>query len=138
MGKIILDQEALGLSSIFERISRARVTDCFKDEDTIYFIISQGFMGKALGKGAINVKKMQQKYNKKIKLVEHSDDVVKFIRNFIAPLKVESIIQDGDVIEIKDSSKKTKSLLIGRGGKNLDLLKRAVNRFFPVEITIAK
>ncbi len=37
----------------------------------------------------------------------------------------------GDVI-IRDDNKKTKSLLIGREGRNLKLLNRAVRRFFSV------
>ena len=36
------------LSSLMERIARVRVKDCFKDNETIYFVVATGEMGKAL------------------------------------------------------------------------------------------
>jgi len=117
-----------------EKITRARVKDCFKGEDneTVYFIIEMGQLGKALGKGAVNIKKIQDQINKKIRLIEYHPEVIAFVKNVIYPLKVEEIVQeDGDIL-IKDNNKKTKSLLIGRDGKNLRLTNRAVKRFFSV------
>lgn len=136
MNKVILDQEAFGLSSLMEKIARVRVKDCFKDEEIIYFVVAPGELGKAIGKGAINIKRAQEEFGKRIKIIEYNDEVVRFIKNIIYPAKVEEIIEENSVIFIKDSSKKTKSLLIGRGGKNLKLINRAVKRFFNKEVKV--
>ncbi|MEK6969550.1 MAG: NusA-like transcription termination signal-binding factor [Nanoarchaeota archaeon] len=136
MNKVILDQEAFGLSSLMEKIARVRVKDCFKDEEIIYFVVAPGELGKAIGKGAINIKRAQEEFGKRIKLIEYNDEVVRFIKNIIYPAKVEEIIEENNIIFIKDSSKKTKSLLIGRGGKNLKLINRAVKRFFNKEVKV--
>jgi len=136
MTRLKLDPDSIGLSSLMERITRARVKDCFKDEETVYFIVSQGEMGKALGKGGSNIKRVQQELGKKIKVIEFRDDVKDFIRNVIYPLKVEEIFEEDGVIIIRDSSKKTKSLLIGRQSRNLNMLTRAVKRFFNVNIRV--
>jgi len=136
LGKVILDQETLGLSLLFERLTRAKVVDCFQDAEVICFVVAQGEMGKALGKNATNLHRLQQEFGKHVKLMEHSSDLIEFVQNVIYPLKVEEIIPGEGTITLKDSNKKTKGLLIGRDGKNLLLTKRAVKRFFNVDVVI--
>ena len=136
MGRVILDQEALGLSMLFEKITRSRVVDCFQDKDMLCFVVAKGEIGKALGKGAINLKRAQQEFGKRIKLIEYDDDLVSYVKNVIYPLSVEEIIPGEQTVTLKDSNKKTKSLLIGRDGKNLQLIKRAVKRFFNVDVQV--
>jgi len=119
-----------------ERLTRARVKDCFKDEDTIYFVVAEGEMGKALGKGGVNIKRVQNELGRRIKVIEYADNLVDFVRNIILPLKVAEIIDQNGTVIIRDDKKKTKSLLIGRGRKNLTLIKRAVSRFFNVEVVV--
>jgi len=133
--RLKLDQEAIGLASLLERIAGVRVKDSFRDEEgeTVYFIVEEGQLGKAIGKDGVHVKRLQQELGKKVRLVEFHPDVVSFIKSAIAPLTAEEIVEEAGSVMIKDSSKKTKSLLIGRGGKNLKLLNRAVKRFFQVE-----
>jgi len=138
LARLKLDQDALGLSSLMEKITRVRVKDCFKDDDdeTIYFIVHRGEMGKALGKGGANIKKVQQVLDKKIRVIEYNDDLVAFVKNVIYPVEVEEINVDNNTVIIKDSRKKTKSLLIGRESRNLNIIKRAVRRFFNVEVKV--
>ena len=138
MGRLKLDLDTLGLGTIMERITRARVKDCFKEEDTIYFVVGSGELGKAVGKGGSNIKKAQEELGKKIKVIEFRNNVADFVRNVIYPLKVEQVIEEEGIVKIKERSKKTKSLLIGRGGKNLKLINRAVKRFFNVNEVIVE
>lgn len=133
--RLKLDSDALGLSSIVERVSRVQVKDCFKDEEgeTVYFVVGSGEIGKAIGKNGENIRRIQQELNKKVRLVEYAEEVGQFIRNFIYPAAVKEIVQMGNIVEVRDENRKTKSLLIGRDGKNIKLLNRAVKRFFSVE-----
>jgi len=136
MARLKLDPETIGFSTVMEQMTHARVVDCFKDDETIYFVVASGQMGKALGKGAVNIKTLQQKFNKKIKIIEYDDDVCKFVRNVAYPLKIEHVTLEENCVKIQDSSKKTKSLLIGRQSKNLNMLKRAISRFYSIDIKI--
>ena len=136
MVRVKLDQETLGLSTLMEKITQARVKDCFRDTDTLYFIVATGEMGKALGKGGINVKKMQEATGKRIRVIEFEEQIEHFVANVIYPLKVEEIIVEANSVVLKDSSRKTKSLLIGRESKNLQLINRAVQRFFNVDVKV--
>jgi transcription termination/antitermination protein NusA len=138
MGRLKLDADILGLGNVMERITRARVKDCFKDEDTVYFIVGAGELGKAVGKGGSNIKKVQQELGKKIKVIEYRNSLAGFVKNVIFPLKVEEIVEEEGKVKIKERNKKTKSLLIGREGKNLKLINRAVKRFFNINEVIVE
>ena len=120
-----------------ERITKAKVKDCFTDEEgSIFFVVAPGEIGKAIGKGASNIKRLQQELQRKIKIIEYNDNVVEFVKNIIYPLHVQSITEEQGVIIIKETNKKAKSLLIGRQGRNLKLIDRAVKRFFQNEIKV--
>ena len=69
-------------------------------------------------------------------IFEFDSDPCKFLRNLVHPLKLESVEVKGDDIIVKDSNRQTKSLLIGRGGKNLSYYKEVVSRYFPHEIKV--
>jgi N utilization substance protein A len=133
--RLKLDADMLGLSSIVERISHVQVKDCFKDEEgeTIYFVVGPGEIGKAIGKNGENIRRIQQELGKKVRMVGFAEEVEQFIRNFIHPLNVKEIVPVGSILEIRDDNRKTKSLLIGRDGRNIKLLNRAVKRFFNVD-----
>ena len=136
MNRVKLDSEVLGLSSLMERMTGTHVKDCFRGEDSIYFIVSPGELGKAIGKGGVTVKRVQEEFGKKIRVIEYNEDLTAFVRNVIYPLAVEEVVVDEKAVILKDNSKKTKSLLIGRGGKNLELINRAVKRFFSKEVKV--
>lgn len=136
MVRVKLDQETVGLSSVMEKLTGARVKDCFQDEDTIYFVVSPGDLGKAIGKGGMHIKRIQQELNKRVRVVEFRELAADFMRNIIYPLTVAEIREENEAIILNDSSKKTKSLLIGRNGKNLKFMNRAVQRFFNKEVKV--
>ena len=120
-----------------EKITRAKVKDCFTDEEgTIYFVVASGELGRAIGKGASNIKRLQQELQRKVRVIEYNENVVEFVKNIIYPLRIESIIEEQEAVVIKETNKKAKSLLIGRQGKNLKLINRAVKRFFPHQIKV--
>ena len=125
-----------GYSSLMEKVSRVRAKDCFKDGETIYFIVHPRMNGKALGKSGVNIKRIQTELDKKIKIIEFSPVVEEFVRKAIYPLKVEEVVKEENVVFLKDGNKKTKSLLIGRDGRNLQAINRAVKRFFDVEVKV--
>ncbi len=133
-----LDTDVLQLSMLIEKITHVKVKDCFADHNNtmLYVVVNPGQLGKAIGKGGLNIRKIQQVMNKRVRMIEYNDQVSSFVKNVIYPLKVESIIEDEKGILIKDSNKKTKSLLIGRGGGNLELINMAVKRFFNKEVRV--
>ncbi len=137
MTRLILDQEIMGLSLLMEKITRAKVKDCFKDEEgAVYFVVSKEDFGKAVGKGGSNIRRVQQELGKRVRVIEYSENALDFVRNIIFPLRTQDIVEGEGLLVIKESNKKAKSLLIGRQGRNLKLINRAVKRFFNYEVKV--
>ena len=136
MARFKLDQDVLGLSSALEKLAHVRVKDSFRENDMIFFIVSPGQLGKALGKGAQNIKKLETQFGKRVRVIEFRDCVEDFIKNVIYPVKVEKIIVEEGLVILNDSSNKVKGQLIGRDSKNLEVIKRAVKRFFDVDVKV--
>ncbi len=121
MGKIVFNQELMGVMKILSNLSRARVKDCFLEEDTYFIIVEQGDVGLIIGKGGMIIKKVKEALRKQVKVVEHNDDPVKMVRSLIHPIKVEDISLDGELVLVKGGDRKINGLIYGRDGKNLKL-----------------
>ncbi len=136
MARLKLDQESLGLSSLLEKEARVPVKDCFQNEQTLYVVVPAGLLGKALGKGGSNIRRLQDQLRRKIRMIEYNDNPAQFVRNVILPLTVREVNLEGQSLVIRDASISTKSMLIGRDGKNLKRLSRAVQRFFNLDVRV--
>lgn len=134
--KIKYDISLIGYMSLFERITGAKLKDCYIDKvlNCISFIVQPGQLGKAVGKKAVNVKTLKEKINKNIRMIEFNPDLLEFIRNMVAPLKVEKVEQNEEgIVFITGPDTQTKGLLIGRNAQNLRNLENNVRRYFKVK-----
>jgi len=130
--KIKYTKELLDTMGIFSAVTGARLKDCFEVDEITYFVVEPGQIGKAVGKAAVNVKKLQHKFNKKIKIIEFNPDLLKFMANVIFPFKVDSIDEADGVVSLKSQDRQTKALLIGRNAKNLKIMTDVVKRYFTI------
>lgn len=131
MSKIVFDNELLKVMSTFGYITKVTLRDCFHEENRITFIIAPGKIRQAIGKDNKNIKRLEQKFQKRIRIVEYSPNVLKFIKNMILPLKAEEIVQtDEKTVTIKSTDQKTKGLIIGKNARNLRALEVNVKRYF--------
>lgn len=112
----------------FEDLTDARVKDCFEYHKRIAFIVKNGDVHKAIGKNAKNVKRVQNKLNKKIKVVEYSENTKKFIENVLKPLNIKRVEKDNQTYTIIPEDERTKSIVIGRGGSHIELIRDIIKR----------
>lgn len=132
MSKIKYNIDLMRYMQLFESLTRAKLKDCICNEQII-FIVEENEIGKAIGKGGSNVRRVEELLKKKIKIVEFNPDVKQFVRNFVMPLQVRDIHEENEIVTIVGLDTKTKGLLIGRDRKNLERLKDVVGRYFKVE-----
>ena len=66
--KIKFDIELMKFISLFEKITKINAKDCFKSGAKLVFIVNPGYIGKAIGKGGVNIKKLESLFKKKIKI----------------------------------------------------------------------
>lgn len=119
--------------SVFETMTGARLKDCFENKNQqLVFVVEPGHMGKAIGKNAVNVRKLEALLKKRIKILEFNESVIGFIANLIYPLKPMDIVENEGEVVITGGDVKTKGLLIGRNFQNLEETKSIVNRYFRI------
>ena len=119
--------------SLFESITRTNVIDAFELEDIIYFVIQEGQIVKAVGKQGINYKKLENIIKKKIRMVENSRDINKFIQNVLHPIKLANIEVEPEKVTLTAPDIKSRGIIIGRGGANLKNLENIVKRYFDIK-----
>jgi transcription termination/antitermination protein NusA len=131
--KITFDTEILKVMKLFDDLTHTKLKDCFFDREKLVFLVEPGELGKALGKNKTNVPKIEKMLNRKIKIVEFNPQRLVFIKNYITPLKIESITEEGEIVTIVGTDTKTKGLLIGIKAQNLRNLEKIVKKYFTVQ-----
>ncbi len=135
MTKVVYDQDTLKKMALFEAVTHSKIKDFFDDpvQERLVFIVGKGELWKALGKKSANVPKLMEKFNRKIKVVEFSDDLCEFVKNMAHPLKIDNVTEEDGTVTIKHEDAQVKGLLIGRNARNLRNLEDNVRRFFDVK-----
>ena len=119
--------------ALFENITRAKVKDCFVNGERLVFVVSPGFISKAIGKNGSNIKRLESMLKKKIKIVEYSEDKLRFIKNWLMPLKVTDIKEEDGIVTVTAPDTQTRGLMIGRIAQNLRGTEEVVRRYFEVK-----
>ena len=130
MSKIKYNADLLKIMFLFEKITRTRLKDCFIDNNQLLtFVVPSFQIGKAVGKNAVNVKKLENLLKRKIKIVAFNPSAVLFIKNLIYPITAE-VEKQNNVIIIKASDMKSRAFLIGRNQVNLKNNLKITKKYF--------
>ena len=125
--------------ALFESISGASVKDCIVDEveQRAIFIVNQGQVGVAIGKGGRNIHTLERMTGKKHEIIEYSDDPVQFMKNALKPAAVREIRvterTDGKKMAVITVNPKDKGVAIGKNGKNAERLRLLAKRYFDIQ-----
>ena len=135
MGKIVYDEDTIKKMSLFESLTKSKLKDFFDDpiQERLVFIVHAGELWKALGKQSANVKKLENTFKRKIKIVEFSSDLCRFIKNMAQPLRVSDVTESEGIVTIKNDDMKTKGLLIGKNARNLRNMESNIQRYFDIK-----
>ncbi|MEK6860358.1 MAG: NusA-like transcription termination signal-binding factor [Nanoarchaeota archaeon] len=123
--------ETIQYRTVFENLTAAKVKDCFLNEKLIV-IVKEGELGKVIGKHGKNIKRLEEIFKRKIRIIEFNSDLINFIRNLIYPIKARNISLENNCVIIAVDSIADKGRLIGRDSKNLNIIKDLVNKYFKV------
>lgn len=129
MSRIVYNADDLKIMALFEKVAGTRLKDYFVDENSLMtFVVDEVNVGKAIGKQAANVRRLELMLKRKIKILGFNQDPKKFLKNLLYPLTVE--VEGDDVLIIKAQDSKTKAFAIGRNQSNIKNNLGIMNKYF--------
>ena len=128
--KLTLDQKTIQIMDLFHNLTGSTAVDCLAEDDYVYFVVAKGEYGLAVGKNGAKVKNAERVFKKPIKVFEYSDVLEEFVKNLVSD--VQEISKNGNIIFVKVPAK-DRAKVIGKGGKNIRVINRFLQRLFEVE-----
>jgi len=138
MVEITFSNETVQYINMASKYSKASIKDCLVEDDRIIFVVEKGQLGIAIGSKAKNLEKLRTLFKKNIKFVEFDDDKERFIRNLCKPYQISNIITEGDenssIVRVRiEVNPRDKSKLIGKGGRNINMIRKLAQRHHPIK-----
>jgi len=127
---IKLTTDHIRVVGIFERLTGVHVKDCLMDEECVYFLIEPGKIGVAIGKNGSTIKNVSRALGKSVKIFEYASTPEGMIKNFIPNLKSVEVDSNGATISIPVSER---SVVIGRNGRNIKIIREFLKRHFRID-----
>ena len=133
-----LSTDQIRLISLFQNVTKTTARDCLDDENQnkIVFVVNEGKMGLAIGKGGSNIKTLQNILKRHVELIEYFDDPTKFLKNILNPKLVNEVKvdtkQDGSLQAIVIVDQGKKGLVVGREGRNAERARLFAKRYFNI------
>ncbi|MDH5482856.1 MAG: NusA-like transcription termination signal-binding factor [Candidatus Bathyarchaeota archaeon] len=125
--------------ALFESISGASAKDCVVDEEQarVIFVVSEGQVGVAIGRGGRNIHTLERMTGKKHEIIEYSEDPVQFIKNALKPAVVKEVRitekSDGKTMAVVAVNPRDKGVAIGKNGRNAERLRFLAKRYFQIQ-----
>jgi N utilization substance protein A len=125
--------------ALFESVTNASVKDCIIDEEQgrVLFVISEGQLGVAIGRGGRNIHTLERMTGKKQEIIEYSEEPAQFIKNALKPAAVREVRiserTDGKSIAVVTVNPKDKGVAIGKNGRNAERLRFLAKRYFQIQ-----
>jgi N utilization substance protein A len=113
------------------QIIHVDITDCLINDEKLVFVVKKGYLGAAIGKKAKNLERLRNLFKKTIKFVEEDPDKTQFIRNLCKPYDIREITMSGSSdspvakISVQPADK---SKVIGKNGKNIEIIRKLAQR----------
>lgn len=139
MGKIKLSMDDMAMIARFEQITGAAAIDIIRDDEgkRIIVVVRAKQLGKAIGRGGINVKAASDVFGRAVDVVEMAETVEEFVKSALAPARVEAVKiiehRDGNKVASVTVNSEDRGIAIGREGRNVARARILVKRHFDLD-----
>lgn len=132
----IIDMQSMRYINLFEKVSKVSTTKVFMYNNQIIYAVPKDKVSTAIGKNAVNVKKLSDILRKKIKIVtmpaiDDNDGIGKFVAEVVAPVEFNKVeVNDNSVVIT--AGRQSKAALIGRNRIREKELGDVLKNFFHI------
>jgi len=122
--------------NLFAKMTRVQTTKVFVYNNQIVFAVPRAKVSEAIGRGAVNVKRLNEILRKKIKVVampavDDDSGIGKFVEETVAPVEFNKIeVKENSVVVT--AGRQSKAALIGRGRQREKELADVLKNFFHI------
>ena len=132
----VIDMQLMRYINLFARTTNVQTTKVFTYNNQIIFAVPKDKVSIAIGKGAVNVKKLNDILRKKIKVVampplDDSKGIGQFVGDVVSPVEFNKIDIKNDSAVIV-AGRESKAALIGRGRQREKELADVLKNFFGI------
>lgn len=131
MGNIIQMEDLMHLK-LFESVTNISTRFTFMYNNILFFVVPRASLSKAIGKDAVNVKKISSIAKKRIKMLAMptTDKEIKaFIEGIISPVQFNELeIKEDEIILTAGSA--NKAALLGREKRRLKEMEKIIKDYF--------
>lgn len=128
--KVTLDADTIQSMNFFQNMTGSSVVDCISDSESLYFVVAKGQYGLSVGKHGAKIKHAENLFKKSIKVFEYADTAEEFVRNAVPESQEVGI--NGKYVEVR-VKQSDRAKVIGKGGKNINIIKKFLKRLFDID-----
>ncbi|MBU0953201.1 MAG: NusA-like transcription termination signal-binding factor [Nanoarchaeota archaeon] len=124
-----LSTDDIRIIAAFEKITKVHARDCLVTENGVIFLVDAGKVGLAIGKEGAIIKKVSALLGKPVKVFAHAETPEELVKSMVASVK--TVERTGTII-VMTIPQKDRSVVIGKGGANINILKLLLKRHFGI------
>lgn len=131
-----IDMQFMRYINLFSKVSKVSTTKVFSYNNHIVYAVPKPKVSTAIGKNAVNVKKLSDILRRKIKIIEMPDiddnkGIAKFVADVVAPIEFNKIEINNNSVVIT-AGRQSKAALIGRNRMREKELADVLKNFFHI------
>jgi NusA-like KH domain protein len=132
----VIDMQLMRYINLFSKVSNVSTTNCFIYNNQITYCVPESKVSQAIGKDAVNVRRLNEILRKKIKVIampqnENRDEIAKFIGKIIEPVEFNKIEVKDNAVVIT-AGRMSKAALIGRNRMREKELAEVLKNYFHI------
>ena len=113
----------------FEKMTKVHVKDCIRDDACVYFMVEPGKSGLAIGRNGSIIRSVSRVLDKQAKVFEFAEDLEKMIEGMIPSAKNIEANENTVTVTVPKSER---SVVIGRNGRNIKMIREFLKRHFKI------
>src|SRR3989344_7457764 len=130
----VLDQQKIRFLTVFGRVTRMPVSDCFMYNNKVVFAVPQARLSMAIGENASNIRRVGEMILRRVKVVAlprpgNEADISSFISSIIHPVEFKNLEVTGDEILISANGMENKAEMMGRNKVRLKELQDIAKQY---------
>jgi N utilization substance protein A len=133
--KITLSDAARQYIALFEDETGATALDCLVFEDRVVVLVRAGQMAQAIGPDGRTVRRLEDRIDRRVQLVENADTPEEFVASALAPAAVRhvTISDQNDRVAYVEVPEADRGVAIGSAGQNIETARELARRHYDID-----